>query len=135
MSERHGSPYDSTARKWLALVERRQQNFVELWHTGRWQCYYTHAQFLDEMRKVLDLRNHWARLAGVDLAGVPPSEQTNIRESIKQAGSKQAGGKQADPLRGENERPDPAARPAGRAGQRRTSAAGRRSDAPLTRWT
>jgi hypothetical protein len=65
------------------------------------------------MRKVLDLRNHWARLAGV-----PPSEQTNIRESIKQAGSKQA-----EPLSGEIGRPDPAPlRVAARAGQRRTSA-------------
>jgi hypothetical protein len=59
-SERHGSPHDSTARKWLTLIERRQQSFVEFWHTGRWQHYYTHAQFHDEMRKVLDLRNHWA---------------------------------------------------------------------------
>jgi hypothetical protein len=118
MSERHGSPYDSTARKWLALIERRQQTFVELWHTGRWRHYYTHAQFHDEMRKVLDLRNHWARLAGVDLAGVLASEQTNIRESSKQAGSKQG-----DLLSGEIGRPDPASlRPAGRAGQRRTSA-------------
>jgi hypothetical protein len=36
MSERQESPYDSTARRWLALVERRQQNFIELWNTGRW---------------------------------------------------------------------------------------------------
>jgi hypothetical protein len=113
MSEWHGSPDDSTAGKWLALIERRQQNFVELWHTGRWQHYYTHAQFLDEMRKVLDLRNHWARLAGV-----PPSEQPNIRESIKQAGSKQA-----EPLSGETGLPDPAPlRATARAGRRPTSA-------------
>jgi hypothetical protein len=51
MSERQESPYDITACRWLALVERRQQNFIELWNTGRWQHYYTHAQFLDEMRR------------------------------------------------------------------------------------
>jgi hypothetical protein len=48
MSERQESPYDSTARRWLALIERRQQNFIELWDTGRCWHYYTHAQFLDE---------------------------------------------------------------------------------------
>lgn len=79
MSERQESPYDSTARRWLALVERRQQNFIELWNTGRWQHYYTHAQFLDEMRKMLDLRNRWA-----SLAGLPATEQIAIRHRSKQ---------------------------------------------------
>jgi hypothetical protein len=79
MSERQESPYDSTARRWLALVERRQQNFIELWNTGRWQHYYTHAQFLDEMRKMLDLRNRWA-----SLAGLPVTEQIAVRHSSKQ---------------------------------------------------
>ena len=76
MSERQESPYDSTARRWLALVERRQQNFIELWNTGRWQHYYTHAKFLDEMRKMLDLRNRWALLAGL-----PVTEQVKLRHS------------------------------------------------------
>jgi hypothetical protein len=79
MSERQESPYDSTAGRWLALVERRQQNFVELWNTGRWQHYYTHAQFLEEMRKMLDLRNRWA-----SLAGLPAIEQIGVRHSSKQ---------------------------------------------------
>jgi hypothetical protein len=79
MSERQESPYDSTAGRWLALVERRQQNLIELWNTGRWQHYYTHAQFLDEMRKMLDLRNRWA-----SLAGLPLIEQIAVRPSSKQ---------------------------------------------------
>jgi hypothetical protein len=79
MSERQESPYDSTARRWLALVERRQQNFIDLCNTGRWQHYYTHAQFLDEMRKMLDLRNRWALMAGL-----PAAEQIAIRHSSKQ---------------------------------------------------
>src|SRR5215471_742782 len=104
MSERRGSPYDSTAHKWLALIERRQRNFIELWETGRWQHYYTHADFLDQMRKVLDLRNRWAVLAGV-----PVSEQTAI--TIKQTGG----------LDGEIGLPDPMpSRAAGKAGRRRT---------------
>jgi hypothetical protein len=79
MSERQQSPYDSIARRWLALVERRQQNFIELCNTGRWRHYYTHAQFFDEMRKVLYLRNQWAQLAGV-----PVSEPMELQQNIKQ---------------------------------------------------
>ena len=75
MSERQQSPYDNIARRWLVLVERRQQNFIELCNTGRWRHYYTHAQFLDEMRKVLDLRNQWARLARL-----PVVEQISLQQ-------------------------------------------------------
>ena len=75
MSERQQSPYDSIARSWLALVERRQRNFIELCTTGRWRHYYTRAQLIDEVRKVLYLRAEWARLAGV-----PVSEQIDLRQ-------------------------------------------------------
>ena len=67
MSERQDSPYDSIARRWLALVERRQGHFIELCDTGRWRHYYTQAEFLDEMRKVLRVREQWASIAGVTL--------------------------------------------------------------------
>jgi hypothetical protein len=81
------------------LVERRQQNFIELCKTGRWRHYYTHAQFLDEMRKVLHLRNQWARLAGL-----PVSEQIdfqqNLQQNIKQSDrhSQNAGAREVKPL-------------------------------------
>jgi hypothetical protein len=75
MSERQQRPYDSIARSWLALVERRQQNVIELWKTGRWRHYYTHAQFLDEMGKVLHLRNQRARLANL-----PVSDQIELQQ-------------------------------------------------------
>jgi hypothetical protein len=94
MSERQQRPYDSIARSWLALVERRQQSIIELWKSGRWRHYYTHAQFLDEMGKVLHLRNQWARLAGVpvsDQIGLPQIglqqkdlQQINPQQSLKQ---------------------------------------------------
>jgi uncharacterized repeat protein (TIGR03809 family) len=95
MSERQQGPYDSTARRWLALVERRQQNFIELCNTGRWRRYYTHAQFLDEMRKVLHLRNQWAQLAGV-----PFSEQIDFEHHVEQSDrhKQDAGAQQATPL-------------------------------------
>ena len=94
MSERQQGPYDSTACRWLALIERRQQNFIELCNTGRWQRYYTQAQFLDEMRKVLHLRNQWALLAGV-----PVSEQINFQQDVKHIDphKQDAGAPQATP--------------------------------------
>jgi uncharacterized repeat protein (TIGR03809 family) len=67
MSERQQGPYDSIARRWLALVERRQAHFIELCDTGRWRHYYSHAEFLDEMTKVLRVRDQWATIAGVTL--------------------------------------------------------------------
>jgi uncharacterized repeat protein (TIGR03809 family) len=70
MSERQAGPYVTVARKWLALVERRQENFIELCDTGRWRHYYTQTEFLEEMRKVLRLRDRWA-----EIAGVPVSDQ------------------------------------------------------------
>jgi hypothetical protein len=95
MSERQPSPYDSIARSWLALVERRQQNFIELCNTGRSRHYYTHAQFLDEMRKVLHLRNQWAQLAGL-----PVSEQIEFQQNIKQSDRHKqgAGAREVKPL-------------------------------------
>ena len=68
MSEPQYGRYDGIARRWLALMERRQQNFLDLCDTGRWRHYYTEAQFLDEMRKLLRVREQWAALAGVPLA-------------------------------------------------------------------
>jgi hypothetical protein len=47
------------------LIERRQENFIDLCDTGRWRHYYTKAEFLEEMGKVLRLRDHWAALAGL----------------------------------------------------------------------
>jgi hypothetical protein len=108
MSERQQSPYDSIACRWLALVERRQQNFIELSKTGRWRhYYYTHAQFIDEMRKVLHLRNQWAQLAGL-----PVSEQIDLEHNSKQSDrdKRDTGAREVKPL------------PRGASGQRRLPA-------------
>jgi hypothetical protein len=81
MSERQQGPYDSIARRWLALVERRQEHFVELCDSGRWRHYYTHAEFLDEMRKVLQVRDQWAAIAGLPLSdeSEPPRRESHPR--------------------------------------------------------
>src|SRR5271157_2924926 len=63
MSARQPGPYDSVARKWLALAERRKASFVELSHSGRWRHYYTAAQFRDEIRKADGLCAKWASIA------------------------------------------------------------------------
>jgi hypothetical protein len=70
MSERQTGPYDTIARRWLALVERRQEHFIELCDSGRWRHYYTHAEFLHEMRKVLQVRDQWAMIVGL-----PPHDE------------------------------------------------------------
>jgi hypothetical protein len=69
MSGREQRPYDSVARRWLALIERRQENIIDLCNSGRWRHYYSKAEFLDEMRKVLRLRDQWAVLAGLPEQG------------------------------------------------------------------
>jgi uncharacterized repeat protein (TIGR03809 family) len=68
MSERQTGPYDTIARRWLALVERRQEHFLDLCDSGRWRHYYTQAEFLNEMRKVLNIRDRWAKIAGVPMS-------------------------------------------------------------------
>jgi uncharacterized repeat protein (TIGR03809 family) len=69
MSEPQSGRYDNIARRWLALIERRQEHFLDLCDSGRWQHYFTEAEFLDEMRKVLRVRDQWAAIAGVPLNG------------------------------------------------------------------
>lgn len=85
MSERQQRPYDSIARRWLALIERRQQNLIELCNSGRWRHYYTDAQLRDEMRKVLHLRNRWAQLAGMPINEQIDFKQMELQQNIKQS--------------------------------------------------
>jgi hypothetical protein len=66
MSERQTLPYDSVARRWLALAERRHAHIVELSDTGRWRHYFTRAGLEIELNKAEVLRDEWARIAGVE---------------------------------------------------------------------
>jgi len=75
MSERQTGPYDGVASRWLALVERRQQHFIELCDTGRWRHYYSQERFIEEMRKVLRVRNQWAAIAGLPVSDTEPSDE------------------------------------------------------------
>ena len=74
MSERQTGPYDSVARKWLALAERRQAHFADLVDSGRWKHYFSVERLNDEMRKAAALRDQWARIAGLPEEGMEPAE-------------------------------------------------------------
>jgi uncharacterized repeat protein (TIGR03809 family) len=66
MSERQPGLYDSVARKWHALVERRRTHLTELRETGRWRHYYTWDELLEAMREAAGTSGTWARLAGIE---------------------------------------------------------------------
>jgi len=74
MSERQPGPYDSIARRWLALAERRQAHFIELVDTGRWRHYFSQDRLNAEMRKAAQLRDAWARIAGILPKAQEPAE-------------------------------------------------------------
>ena len=53
-------------------MERRQENLLDLCDSGRWRHYYTEAEFIEEMRKMLRLRDQWAVIAGLPAEGDVP---------------------------------------------------------------
>lgn len=69
MSERQPSPYDSVARRWHALAERRWAHVIELRESGRWRHYYTAEELLDALREASTMCDAWARIAGVERGG------------------------------------------------------------------
>jgi len=64
MSARQNGPYDSIARKWLALAERRKAHLIELRENGRWERYFTIAQLADELDEIDVACNRFAVIAG-----------------------------------------------------------------------
>jgi len=86
MSERQAGPYDGVARRWLALVERRQEHIIELCDSGRWRHYFTREEFLDEMRRVLHVRDQWAAIAGVAPSGDGRPGENNGFQALQGSG-------------------------------------------------
>ncbi|HET7848836.1 MAG TPA: TIGR03809 family protein [Pseudolabrys sp.] len=75
-AERKSGGFDQIAQKWRDLAERRRTYFMELYRTGRWQRYYTEAQFRSRVRDVLHATMRWDELAGGRKASgddVPPA--------------------------------------------------------------
>jgi hypothetical protein len=71
MSARQPGPYDSVARKWHAVAERRRAHFFELRDSGRWRHYYTWDELLDVLHEVVNSCDEWARIAGLDHGDAP----------------------------------------------------------------
>ncbi len=70
MSARQQGPYDTIARKWLALAERRRAHLIELRDSGRWERYYGKGDLADEL---LVLERACRRLA--EVAGSEPEPE------------------------------------------------------------
>ena len=66
MSERQLYPYDSIARKWLALAERRRAHLIALHESGRGQRYYTEVQLADQLQKLDIACRRFAEIGGGD---------------------------------------------------------------------
>jgi hypothetical protein len=64
MSARQNGPYDSIARKWLALAERRKAHLIELQRNGRWERYYGDGQIAEELDELDVACEQLAKLAG-----------------------------------------------------------------------
>jgi hypothetical protein len=65
MSARQLVPYDSVARKWLALAERRKAHLIELRESGRWKHYFTESELNNELHEVNLARDRFAKVAGI----------------------------------------------------------------------
>jgi hypothetical protein len=129
MSPRQASRYYSVSKRWLALVERRKQHFIDLCDSGRWKFYFdTEDELREQMRKVIMLRLRWVRLvddmsagasdldpgvasdldalAQADLAEVGLSKIDLARPGLGHADSEQADLAQADLARAESTQAD-----------------------------
>ncbi len=65
MAARQPGRYDSVAREWLALAERRTAHVIDLRDSGRWRHYYTPAELNEVLREAVRGRDEWARIAGL----------------------------------------------------------------------
>jgi hypothetical protein len=65
MSARQQGPYDTIARKWLALAERRRAHLIELRDSGRWRRYYRIGDVADELLVLERACRRFAEVAGL----------------------------------------------------------------------
>ena len=83
MSPRQAGPYDSVARKWLALAKRRRAHLGELTSTGRWRHYYSAAALEQEIRKADALCAGWAANIGLLIEdGEPGTEPVPVEVAV-----------------------------------------------------
>jgi uncharacterized repeat protein (TIGR03809 family) len=56
-------PFDTIARRWHALAQRRLDYFPELYRSGRWRHYYTEERLAERILDVIRAVKLWAELA------------------------------------------------------------------------
>jgi len=68
MSARQAGPYDSIARKWLALAERRRVFLMALRDGGRWQDFHysSEAEVEAQLREIDLACERFASIAGLE---------------------------------------------------------------------
>jgi uncharacterized repeat protein (TIGR03809 family) len=61
--------------KWQELAERRRAHLVELFHSGRWNRYFTEQQFLHRLRDAIQASERWTEIAStLNSARAPQSD-------------------------------------------------------------
>ncbi|HET9902879.1 MAG TPA: TIGR03809 family protein [Xanthobacteraceae bacterium] len=50
---------EEIARQWRALAERRREQLLSLYRSGRWRRYYTEEQITAQMRDLVRVINAW----------------------------------------------------------------------------
>jgi hypothetical protein len=71
MSAGQPGPYESVARKWLALAERRRAHLVELRESGRWQQHLMDAEIEKQLHNLDVACARFAEVAGIEPAMAP----------------------------------------------------------------
>ena len=56
-------PFDTIARKWCDLAQRRLDYYTELYRSGRWRHYYTEETLALRMLDVIKAVKLWAELS------------------------------------------------------------------------
>ena len=87
--------WESVARKWRMLAERRSAHHIEMFNSGRWKHYYTDEEFLLAMRSAIVTARDWralaptaeeraaaaAELAASEAAPEPPPVEIELRRA------------------------------------------------------
>ena len=75
---------DDVVRGWAVLAEQQRAHYEELYQTGRWQLYYSEAQFRIRVRRAVELCNAWqAVMAAMGAPKQDDRETTSGRETVR----------------------------------------------------
>ena len=53
----------AVAARWCTLAEQRLEYLTELFNSGRWRRYYSHAAFLENIKEAKAMVAHWRALS------------------------------------------------------------------------